>query len=1139
MMIFVLTLVAALIFASAPAQADPISAAIVGFIGLTGTAAAVGTAAITAALSIGASYLANKLLAPKQQKPAGGVELDIRIDADVPQSLIVGRAVTAGSLFYGESHGDKNQHFVDGIAIADHPCEGLVKVFVDGQDESWVAGGAFRGNELTSYARDGREYLHFVFKDGSQTSADSFAVTHLASHPQRPWTSGFVGRGIAYVRTNTMYEPELTPSPMRWRFVVDGIALYDPRKDSTVSGGSGTHRFDDLSTHEFSANLPLIAYNMLRGIRVADHNGDPQHFYGLEDTPAEALPLDVWFAAMNEADVEVDGEPQFHGGAEITVDTEPLETLREIVKACDGRFVEVGGVYKLYVGAPGLPVLAFDDGMVRADEEDVFRPIRPLEQRINHVTGKYTSPIDGWVPKVAPPREFPGGVAIDGRRVSGNLDAPMIQSGNHAQRMMQQMLARARKERRHKLPLPPSCWGLEPGDIVEWTSERNGYVDKLFEVDAVEDYHDLSTTVSLTEVDETDYDWDAATDLIPEADGSLVTDRPDPKVVDGFSVEASLHPSDSGALRPAIRVYWTAPEDADVVAIHVEHRRPSQASQIAEASSSEPEAEELIILSGLQSLTDYEVRGRFQSREGYSTDWSLWMPVTTLDGRIGALDILDNAITAAKINDAAVTAAKLADEAVTLAKFASDLSPVRLVSSLPASGVAGETVYLTTDGKLYVWNGTAWSAEVADASVAAGSITETEIADDAISTPKLAANAVTAAKIAANTITASEIAADTITAGQIAAGAISTDELAAEAVTAAKIAAGTISADLIASKAITAEKLAIANFENLFENGGFETGVLDPSTANGGTGGTWSIASSEQRSGSYALQYDPTGQTANGVVQQEIEVSEGQSVYLEAWAKAGAGTANQARVRIAWFNSFASLITIDNSDDITPTSEYQKLTVKATAPTGAASARPALLVLNDGGDATTYFDDVYLREPFGGELIVDGSITGDHLDVNTITATNIAASTITTDEISVGGVETGNLDLEAATAAASAFTGGSDETVDRFTRLEAQSATITTASDYKVLIMFTAQFRKSSSDCRVTLYIRRDGTDIRTTAFVYLVHSGTEKRITYSLQYVDESPPDGSPTYYIEVQSSVDGEFHISARQLVLTTLKR
>ena len=171
-----------------------------------------------------------------------------------------------------------------------------------------------------------------------------------------------------------------------------------------------------------------------------------------------------------------------------------------------------------------------------------------------------------------------------------------------------------------------------------------------------------------------------------------------------------------------------------------------------------------------------------------------------------------------------LVAAADVDGAFDLGNFPSNLRPIEVVSSLPVTDLTnGRQVYLTTDSKLYRYNGSAWTKAVATtdlsgtiedaqiAGVAASKlttqITETNIADDAISTPKLQAGAVTASEIAANTIQASNIAAGAITASTIAADAITADKIATGAVTADSIAAGAISAAAIAADAITADKI--------------------------------------------------------------------------------------------------------------------------------------------------------------------------------------------------------------------------------------------------------------------------------------------------------------------------------------------
>jgi hypothetical protein len=88
--------------------------------------------------------------------------------------------------------------------------------------------------------------------------ADGVAVTAFSA-AANPWTLDHVGVGRCYARTHYIYDPELVRGRLPWKFVAKGIRLYDPRKDSTVPGGSGSHRYDQLAT----TNGPTISRSSL------------------------------------------------------------------------------------------------------------------------------------------------------------------------------------------------------------------------------------------------------------------------------------------------------------------------------------------------------------------------------------------------------------------------------------------------------------------------------------------------------------------------------------------------------------------------------------------------------------------------------------------------------------------------------------------------------------------------------------------------------------------------------------------------------------------------------------------------------------------------------------------------------------
>ncbi len=153
------------------------------------------------------------------------------------------------------------------------------------------------------------------------------------------------------------------------------------------------------------------------------------------------------------------------------------------------------------------------------------------------------------------------------------------------------------------------------------------------------------------------------------------------------------------------------------------------------------------------------------------------------------------------------------------------LDIIEPVSSLPVAGdFVNQQVFLTTEGKLYNWDGTNWvpviaeiesldfselTGTLADAQVAVNAINGTKITDDTITSNEIAARTIQAGNIATGTISANEIAALTITGDKIAANAISSDKITANTITANEIAANTITGGLLATSGIITDSAQI------------------------------------------------------------------------------------------------------------------------------------------------------------------------------------------------------------------------------------------------------------------------------------------------------------------------------------------
>ena len=98
--------------------------------------------------------------------------------------------------------------------------------------------------------------------------------------------------------------------------------------------------------------------------------------------------------------------------------------------------------------------------------------------------------------------------------------------------------------------------------------------------------------------------------------------------------------------------------------------------------------------------------------------------------------------------------------------FSEDLMPPKVVSTLPTAAEdlwQGRQVFLTTDNKLYRYNGTEWTSSVS-ATDLSGQISGPQIQDEAISNAKIAVDAIQGDVIAAAAIDGTKIADDAVSA---------------------------------------------------------------------------------------------------------------------------------------------------------------------------------------------------------------------------------------------------------------------------------------------------------------------------------------------------------------------------------------
>lgn len=910
-MIFAVLLIAALL-APAPAHAGPVVAAI-GMIGQAITAFAAQSTFTAFLVKTATSIVLSKLaqaLSRKKAPRAPGIQTDVTTSGGTtPQKFILGRYATGGQLIappnsYGQAGDTPRAWLVYPIALSVVPGCTMERVIIDDQYMTWAgAAGASWGVPATG---DLAGYVWVDYEDGSQVAAHPDMRAAFGADPDRPWLADMVGPGTCYAVVRFKYNRERFNSLPSVRIEMLGIPLYDPRADSSV-GGSGLQRWANRATWAQSANPVVMIYNILRGIDV----GAGMVWGG--ECAAEDLPLANWFAAMNECDMAValaagSTEPQYRAGIEVALDNEPASIIEELMKCCSASIVEVGGVWKIRVGAPALPGYFITDDDVVVSQDQEFDEFPGLGSTVNGISATYPDPASLWEQHEAPPRYNPAWEAADGnRRLVADLDLPACPYPMQVQRLMASLVADHRRFRTHKMALPPEAMELEPLETIGWTSARHGYSAKVFEITAITDsLTTLIQGVSIRERDAGDYAWTPG-DELPSTPAQPGTTPPPPRVVPGFDAQPDAILDAGGASRrPAILISWDPAQAIDARGILWEVRRSGTLGPKISGSLNAIEAGQLRITDGLLPATDYEVRACLILDR--PVIWTDWKAVTTPGTYITDPDFGPTGVSG-------------------LFK-AAGLSAPRIVAVLPSAGptrFVGELVFLTSDLKLYRWTGSAWTA------------------------------------------------------------AVPTTDLTGK---------------------VASSQLLIADLSNLCENPGFEQNTAGWGAVGGING--YSVISTDAMTGSRcAARVWASGFAANAAYRNNLvfETAPGRTYRVSAQVKRNAGgVCTSVGVRLAWLDAAGTEIgtTAASLTQAETSTAWTPVTNMVTAPAGAVQARVELVVIGHTA-GTFYWDDVYCYRANAGELMVDGTIFGNH----------IASNSLTTGLFAAGAVKAGNVDIDA------------------------------------------------------------------------------------------------------------------------------
>jgi hypothetical protein len=256
-----------------------------------------------------------------------------------PRAAQFGETFTAGSLVdgfnYGGKYGTDWECLV--IRLADHKCQGLVGFYVNDEYVLYTGDGNYPHF-------DGDHFELYFRSDTTNQPPPSVVTTHGPG-----WTSADVGESgcdvvVCYkADAPDAKKPAWPGGRPRFGFVIRGKLCYDPRKDSSVAGGSGAHRWDVPSTWEFSANPVVCRYNWARGIYANDAIANPDALLIGRGLTAEEAPPENIIAPANLCDEGIAGPRPYTSRDDAGIGVEALFAT-DVAGSWMARFTHAGTI---------------------------------------------------------------------------------------------------------------------------------------------------------------------------------------------------------------------------------------------------------------------------------------------------------------------------------------------------------------------------------------------------------------------------------------------------------------------------------------------------------------------------------------------------------------------------------------------------------------------------------------------------------------------------------------------------------------------------------------------------------------------------------------------------------------------------
>lgn len=570
-----------------------------------------GTYALAIA-GIGYAAMQNFAQKPSVPKPEDG---SYNLKQQVPSlPIVLGRVKKGGDYVFLEEKAGIAYHI---MVQAGHRINGYVRHYLHDKQATLDSNGWVTAP--TNFSEDGYQIVRILTRLGADAST---AYSDVVSAFPTIWSNNHRGDGLATVRMSaaTVDSEEFLdryPNQMpEHSCVLEGALLYDPRKDST-EGGTGSHRYTNPNTWEFSTNLALM-----RLWHLCSPIGGKM--------PYTAMYLPDWANAADVCDENVTNrtggtEKRYHGGMWFRANNDQVEVGRILDEAAEMVVYErADGKIGVHAGeyvAPDITLDAASIYSIRVDKN------KRRASTVLAVRGRWANPSNDYNSEDAAIYGDPYGVVDDSTERTKTFDNQAIQSHNHCQRKQKLTYIRA-NARRVSIVADYTAGDLRNVPYRRFVTVHypsRGLVNATVEITSsvTIDLRNMRLSFSGIIVSSTLYSFNAATE--EGQPGEVAEPAPDDGVPDPVDFAASVQTEVVSGGATAAYILGTWDHVSDVLVYELEYERTSGSTGVQSVFSKA--TEDQVRTGYLVDGEEYRVRLRAWGG-GTRSDWTDYVLLT-------------------------------------------------------------------------------------------------------------------------------------------------------------------------------------------------------------------------------------------------------------------------------------------------------------------------------------------------------------------------------------------------------------------------------------------------------------------------------------------------------------------------------